>query len=291
MDYEKEYKEALERAKIWKDKSGMPKDKQGILDDIFPELKESGDERIRKELIAYFEQFDNGELHGVDISDWIAWLEKQGEKSADKMIEALRTEYEKGRADAITEMQGGQKPLVIDEGKAEMDYCFTKMMNGEKVSSAWSKNDEEMWIDAIKYLELFDAQGIHGDVAVPCMEWLKSLKDRVQPKQEWSEDDKGNMLSVKCVIDKAWHNQDFREDTGYSAEELESLWNWFDNIWQKVKYPQNPWKPSEEQMKWFSDIIDYHQFSTKGQKIMQSLYNDLKKLKESKLWKHQRRYG
>jgi hypothetical protein len=33
---------------------------------------------------------------------------------------------------------------VIDEGKAEMDYCFTKMMNGEKVSSAWSKEDEQI---------------------------------------------------------------------------------------------------------------------------------------------------
>ena len=29
-----------------------------------------------------------------------------------------------------------KKICVIDEGKAEMDYCFTKMMNGEKVSSA-----------------------------------------------------------------------------------------------------------------------------------------------------------
>ena len=53
MDYEEKYKTALERARIWKDKSGMPKDKQGILDDIFPELaeSESEDERIRKELI------------------------------------------------------------------------------------------------------------------------------------------------------------------------------------------------------------------------------------------------
>lgn len=45
MDYEKLYKEALDRARIWKYKSGMSKDKQGILDDIFPELKESEDEK------------------------------------------------------------------------------------------------------------------------------------------------------------------------------------------------------------------------------------------------------
>lgn len=33
-------------------------------------------------------------------------------------------------------------------------------------------------------------------------------------------------------------------------------------------------------MKWFRDILDYHQFSTEGQKIMQSLYVQLKKLKD-----------
>ena len=31
---------------------------------------------------------------------------------------------------------------IIDEGKDEMDYCFTKMMNGEKVSSAWSEENK-----------------------------------------------------------------------------------------------------------------------------------------------------
>ena len=75
MDYEEKYKTALERARIWKDKSGMPKDKQGILDDIFPELAESEneDERIREEIIQYIK---TGTYH----KDWIAWLEKQGKK-------------------------------------------------------------------------------------------------------------------------------------------------------------------------------------------------------------------
>ena len=34
---------------------------------------------------------------------------------------------------------------VIDEGKAEMDYCFTKMMNGEKVNPTWNEEDETGW--------------------------------------------------------------------------------------------------------------------------------------------------
>ena len=50
------------------------------ISDIFPELKESEDEGIRKEILEFFCQFENGKLRGVDISSWIAWLEKQGEK-------------------------------------------------------------------------------------------------------------------------------------------------------------------------------------------------------------------
>ena len=79
MDYEKKYKEALERARIWKDKSGMPKDKRGILDEIFPELAESEDERIVKCLLNYFNhvRYNGLDLKGTDVDEVIAWLEKQ----------------------------------------------------------------------------------------------------------------------------------------------------------------------------------------------------------------------
>ena len=80
MNYEEKYKEALERARglydFYKDN---PAQAQKFID-IFHELAESEDEKIRKELIKYFNQFENGELRGVDITPWIAWLEKQGEQ-------------------------------------------------------------------------------------------------------------------------------------------------------------------------------------------------------------------
>lgn len=77
--YEQLYKEALERARIWKEKSGMPKDKQGILDDIFPELKKSEDERIKNAILGFLEG-SNQEIiiSGISIKDAISWLEKQG---------------------------------------------------------------------------------------------------------------------------------------------------------------------------------------------------------------------
>lgn len=83
MDYEKLYKEALERARTWKYKSGMPKDKQGILDDIFPELCESKDKRIRKAIYSVLKYLEtdcswDSLDEEVDISDAYDWLEKQG---------------------------------------------------------------------------------------------------------------------------------------------------------------------------------------------------------------------
>ena len=61
---------------------------------------------------------------------------------------------------------------VIDEGKAEMDYCFTKMMNGEKVSSVWSEVDEDFFNDTITFLK--DTKN-----ALDHVDWLKSLKERM----------------------------------------------------------------------------------------------------------------
>lgn len=75
MDYEKAYKEALELMK------GCIPDGNGFVNirpcDIFPELKESEDERIRQRIIHA--------LHGdvlemSEIKEAIAWLEKQGEQ-------------------------------------------------------------------------------------------------------------------------------------------------------------------------------------------------------------------
>ena len=87
MDYEKKYKEAIKKAeeiiKYYKERN---RDEAAIEDlkGIFPELKESEDERIRKALKEYFiNSFQNNgvaAILGVHIKDILAWLEKQGEQ-------------------------------------------------------------------------------------------------------------------------------------------------------------------------------------------------------------------
>ena len=45
----KAYDEAIERAKKWQNESNIDKIDNRIIEEIFPELKESDDEKIRKE--------------------------------------------------------------------------------------------------------------------------------------------------------------------------------------------------------------------------------------------------
>lgn len=81
------YDEAIERAKKLKENPQSvfneysPKEGDTICDYIFPELKELGDEKIRKalvELVKCNERSGYTLLNNVSTSSMLAWLEKQG---------------------------------------------------------------------------------------------------------------------------------------------------------------------------------------------------------------------
>ena len=54
-------------------------DQRYVLESLFPELKESEDEKIRKTLIEYFNAYPKDYFGGLKKSYIVAWLEKQGE--------------------------------------------------------------------------------------------------------------------------------------------------------------------------------------------------------------------
>lgn len=91
MDYEKKYKEALERAKKYKLKEDLI-----ITQDIFPELAESEDKRIKKAIIhvLYENYTDAAVIEGVEIAEIVAWLEKQGTPA--KLSEEEQNGFAKG---------------------------------------------------------------------------------------------------------------------------------------------------------------------------------------------------
>ena len=72
----KAYDEAIERAKkIYGN---------GITEEIFPELKESQDEKIRKNCIHFLELQKQHHAATFEIEECIDWLEKKGKQLADK---------------------------------------------------------------------------------------------------------------------------------------------------------------------------------------------------------------
>lgn len=78
----KAYDEALERAKKLYEQGTITES----LSYVFPELKESEDERIRKAIKQMYSFLPNNPeyIGGVRIKEIFAWLEKQGEKPQGK---------------------------------------------------------------------------------------------------------------------------------------------------------------------------------------------------------------
>ena len=71
MDYEKKYKALVEAVKTLKEVNPSDEGIQNWVNDNVPELIESEDKEIRGAIIDYLK--DN------NLTEWAAWLEKQGE--------------------------------------------------------------------------------------------------------------------------------------------------------------------------------------------------------------------
>lgn len=149
MDYEKKYKEALGwMQSLYNGLHGKTKEEA---EKYFPELKESEDERIRKELIFYLGDMpEDTELrNGITNRDVLAWLEKQ--KSVGEIVERCKNswynegkiagmaegltddeKYQQGWHDAL-EKQGKQKYADKTEPKFKVgDWIITKDKNVHK---------------------------------------------------------------------------------------------------------------------------------------------------------------
>jgi len=86
---------------------------------ILPELKESEDERVRKELFKHLKEGADGYEpagNSEDYKRWLGWFEKQGETFTKKDVDDA---YLKGICDAKQELekQGEQKPTDKVESK------------------------------------------------------------------------------------------------------------------------------------------------------------------------------
>lgn len=75
----KRYDKAIERAKrLHSEPTGGTE--RIVCEQIFPELKESEDEKTRKQIVSFLKEFECDHYRNLDFSSWIAWLEKQSEQ-------------------------------------------------------------------------------------------------------------------------------------------------------------------------------------------------------------------
>ena len=275
--------------------------------DLFPQLLESEDEKIRRTLISYFEWVKErdckSEWNGLKVDDIRAWLEKQKEQKSIQCIEftnefenqishllasVLNDEYEynegfvkhaaqsllgyaknKLKSDELDKIERLMKALQATN--AQIGELVEENYKLKEQKQEWSEEDEGELQNAIDALEFLGKKGVYKsesgyDAALQAASWLKSIPERInlQPKQEWSENDKKMLWIIQLALTKHPITDKQEKDA-------------FD--WLNLLRPS--WKPSEEQLDALRASNSYWKGTTNEvpcTNILESLYNDLKKL-------------
>lgn len=280
----KYHKDCIQRGNLW-----FVED----MEDMFPELKESDDERVSKEISTYISNVLNNVTQLTprtnQVDEWLSWLKKQGERKS-----AEWTEDDEIKVKAMCE-EGNLKPSERVWLKY-LRYRVTK-----KKSDVYTERDRKI-INTI----CESIQG-HFKLSDVCKEdavrYLHSLEGRIQSEKEWTGED---YKVYKSIIDDAVNNDlaltsiqkvwlkslcslDIKsvEDTERELAVLLAYVlskDWSDahvrraeGIINSIK-PCKVWKPSEEQMKAIGHICDGNY--NVDLDILDSIYKDFKKLRE-----------
>lgn len=255
----KAYDEALEKAKAHINNKGIG-DTVDLCKHLFPELRESEDERMMKNIRLALLSVEDAfwRTHGLTAKEAISYLEKQKEQKHPNgcfTCDEYKKGYEEGRRNGFT--AGYNKAMKEVEQKEQ--------------KPAWSEEDERMLSRCIKSIEcskMFAEAKTFKDAKDNEINWLKNrFKSlRPQPKQEWSEDDEKMLEQVVDVV------YDYCPDPVAKYK----LKDWL-NLRFKSLRPS--WKPSEEQMNALNFTITYILSTNANPIVLRDLYNDLLKLK------------
>lgn len=145
------YDKSLERAKSVIEQNPLMEYLKKGIEYIFPELKESKvenvDEKVRKALIKLVTNHASMDLfieYDIHLDEALAWLEKQGEKSSDKIVEKARTEKQRV---LLTETDGsaniGWDCRSLQDVKLLLEYGLDYIKKLEKQSEQKSTDKVE----------------------------------------------------------------------------------------------------------------------------------------------------
>jgi len=207
MDYEKKYKEALERARQFSEHP-LQEDSDSIVEYIFPELNESEDEKIRKELIDYHRSMA-AQADDYVHEAWIAWLEKQ------KEYESTDFEYVWDRTDcgALTSaLDKYSKEAIInmchawyDKGIELERKSWLEKQGEQKPTIEMITSGESLGIDSETYNKIVD-ECIYGEKKSQRMISAEA-KEAMYDKPAWSEKDEQHIDSLLKRLDGLCRNE------------------------------------------------------------------------------------
>ena len=265
MDYEKAYKAVLKTAIQWI-KDGCTDKEKICLECVFPELRESEDERIRKWIIEELEitrDAMSGKNPYSDDPDIVARL-----KRLDEAIDHLEKQkelpfvkdvilgypglyfYDGERmhfrgSTAMEEKHKEQNPAE-DKYQQELEATdrwqegYEAGYNAASKPAEWSEGDKlcvsvlesfvASFIDSIPNLE----QSYRSNVKKG-LQLIQSI--RLQPKPEWSEEDKQWLSEVYFAIDHSM----------YSEVEMQAMKKYIDYLRYQFQ-PKQEWSGEDEKM-------------------------------------------
>ena len=205
------------------------------LETLIPELKESEDERIIRELIEHIES-NVGHNPGLDRKEgrWIAWLEKQKEQKP-IMSYTLQSSWNTTNQQKSTATINGES---IPTENQSIDIPLTE----------WSEEDEECCNELIQYIEQRIGDGTTGQsLWKKWYNWLKSF--RPQPKQEWSEEDK-NMWT---------HLNGYLNGFSCSEDAIKQMTDWFYELPNRFNlHARQEWsEDTKKRLKIIADFLRY----------------------------------
>ena len=199
------YDEAIEKLGVILNLNTVKESGTISVDDIrkiFPELKESEDEKIRKWLIAQLElksDANNSRELELMILKSIAWLEKQGGQKPN-----WSEEDEENFRDIVSAIHNVAYQTSEDE-EARINWLRDiKYRYFPQSKQKWSEEDEHRVKDTIYFLDTAKKHYASTAELDACINWLKSLKDRAQIKQKWSGEDESVLEDIKVAVSSYW---------------------------------------------------------------------------------------
>ena len=235
MDYKQKYEQLTKFIKdLYPHMSDYCKEKT---EGVIPELKESEDERIRKEILNVFKQLDECTTicgRNYDYAKWIAWLEKQGvQKSADKVEPKFKV------GDWI--VTNKNHIWYVDETPDTTSYLYRLINQYGKVEVAeFEIVDKKARLWTIKDAKDGDVLSFNDGHGNDCIELIKSITDK--KIEFWFCLTNGNQYEVFDGV-VPYTNLASREDATPATKEQRDL------LFQKIKEAGYEWDGEKKELK------------------------------------------